>query len=108
MIKRQHILAGFAVLALGINTAQAGPCNTVGSVANRDAGSGPTPGNTGQTMTSDSANASQHPPTSTMDRATAGVAASAEDAQKQMQGQPTDGQRAQGARSTGPTTDQDC
>jgi hypothetical protein len=108
MNTRQLILAGSAVLALGVGAAQAGPCNTVGSSANRDAGSGPTPGNTGQTVTTDPASASQHPPTSTMDRATAGVAASSEDAQEQMQGQPTAGQRAEGARPSGQAADQGC
>jgi hypothetical protein len=73
---KQLILAGCAVLALSVGTAQAGPCDTVGKFA-KDAGAGPTPGNTGQTTTTGSA-ASQQPPTSTMNRATGGGATSSE------------------------------
>jgi hypothetical protein len=97
------ILAGFAIMVLSAGTAQAGPCDTVGKSAQiRDAGSGPTPGNAGQTTTTGSADAGQQPPTSTMNRATGGGPASSEDAQKQMQGQPTAAQQAQGAKSSGP------
>jgi hypothetical protein len=97
------ILAGFAIMVLSAGTAQAGPCDTVAKSAQmRDAGSGPTPGNTEQTTTTGSADASQQPPTSTMNRATGGGPASSEDAQKQMQGQPTAAQQAQGAKSSGP------
>src|SRR5260370_20220273 len=49
MITKQLVLAGCAAIVLSIATAQAGPCNTVGKSA-QDAGSGPTPGNTGQTI----------------------------------------------------------
>jgi hypothetical protein len=101
MTMKQLILAGCAVLALSVGTAQAGPCDTVGKSAKQDAGSGPTPGNTGQTTTTGSADASQQPPTSRMNRATGGGAASSEDAQKQMQGQPTAAQQAQGAKPSG-------
>ena len=45
MITKQVILAGFAAIILGVGAAHAGPCNTGG----KDAGSGPTPGYTGQT-----------------------------------------------------------
>jgi hypothetical protein len=107
MNTKQLILASCAVLALGVGTAQAGPCNTVGKSAQRDAGAGPTPGNTGQTTTG-SATTSQQPPTGTMSRATGGSAASSEDAQKQMQGQPTVAQQAQGAKASGPMADQGC
>jgi hypothetical protein len=103
---KQLILAGCAVLALSVGTAQAGPCDTVGKSA-KDAGAGPTPGNTGQTTTTGSA-ASQQPPTSTMNRATGGGATSSEDAQKQMQGQPTAAQQAQGAKPSGQMADQGC
>jgi hypothetical protein len=107
MNSKQIILAGCAVLALGVGTAQAGPCsNTVGKSA-QDAGAGPTPGNTGQTTTTGSA-ATGQPPTSTMNRATGGGAASSEDAQKQMQAQPTAAQQAQGAKTSGQTADQGC
>jgi hypothetical protein len=40
----------------------------------------------------------EHPPTSTMNRASGEVAASSQDAQRQMQGQPTAAQQAQGAK----------
>lgn len=103
------ILAGCAVLALSAGTAQAGPCDTVGKSAQmRDAGSGPTPGATGPTTTTGSADARQQPPTSTMNRATGGGPASSEDAQKQMQGQPTAAQQAQGAKPSAKTPDQGC
>ena len=106
MNTKQLILAGCAVLALSVGTAQAGPCDTVGKSAQmRDAGSGPTPGNTGQTTTTGSADASQQPPTSTMNRATGGGPASSEDAQKQMQGQPTAAQQAQGTKPSEQTAD---
>jgi hypothetical protein len=111
MITKQLILASCAVLALSVGAAQAGPCNTVGKSAQPDAGAGPTPGNTGQTTsttTTGTATAGQQPPTSTMSRATGGGAASSEDAQKQMQGQPTAAQQAQGAKASGQTADQGC
>jgi hypothetical protein len=109
MITRQLILAGCAIMVLGVGTAQAGPCDTVGRAAQmRDAGSGPTPGNTGQTTTTGSAGASQQPPTSTMNRATGGGPASSEDAQKQMQGQPTAAQQAEGAKPSAKIADQGC
>jgi hypothetical protein len=109
MNTKQLILAGCAVLALSVGTAQAGPCDTVGKSAKQDAGAGPTPGNTGQTTTTtSSADTSQQPPTSTMNRATGGSATSSEDAQKQMQGQPTAAQQAQGAKPSGQMADQGC
>ena len=39
---RQFLFGSYAALVLGTGIAQAGPCNT----ANKDAGSGPTPGQT--------------------------------------------------------------
>ena len=59
------ILTGFAIMALSLGTAQAGPCDTTGRAADKDAGSGPTAGSAGQT-TGMSTEANQHPPTSTM------------------------------------------
>jgi hypothetical protein len=53
----------------------------------------------------------KHPPTSTMNRASGEVAASSEDAQRQMQGQPTAAEQAQGANPKGTneqTADKDC
>ena len=74
-----------ALLAFSAGSANAGPCDTV----SRDAGSGNVPGYTGQTIGSTGANSNQHPPTSTMNKATENTATSSEDAKRQMQGQPT-------------------
>jgi hypothetical protein len=52
--------------------------------------------------------AKEHPPTSTMNRASDDVAASSQDAQKQMQGQPTAAQEAQGAKPDAQVADKDC
>jgi hypothetical protein len=103
MYVKQLILAGCAVMAVSIGTAQAGPCDMTGKSASaHDAGSGPTPGNTGQTTgTATGTSTNEHPPTGTMNRASGDVAASSQDAQKQMQGQPTAAQQAQGAKPTG-------
>jgi hypothetical protein len=105
MNAKQLILAGCAVMALSIGSAQAGPCDTTGKSASmHDAGAGPTPGNTGQTTTGTGTSTDQHAANSTMNRAAGDVATSSQDAQKQMQGQPTAAQQAQGAKST----DQGC
>ena len=107
MYAKQLILAGCAVMALSIGAAQAGPCDMTGKSASmHDAGAGPTPGNTGQTTTGTGTGAStnQHAANSTMNRATGDVATSSQDAQKQMQAQPTAAQQAQGAKPT----DQGC
>jgi hypothetical protein len=58
MITRQLALAGFIVVVLSVDSAYAGPCNTGG----KDAGSGPTPGATGQTITTGSADTKELPP----------------------------------------------
>ena len=105
MTTKQLVLAGCAAIVLSIATAQAGPCNTVGKSA-QDAGSGPTPGNTGQTIGTGSANTVQHPPTDTINRATGDAASSSQDAQRQMQGQPTVAQQAQGAEPSAKMTNQ--
>jgi hypothetical protein len=108
MKTRQLIIAGCALVALSVGAAQAGPCDTGGRSTNlRDAGAGPTSGSTGQTTGISSANTNQHPPTDTMNRATGDVATSSQDAQKQMQGQPTVAQQAQGAKPSA-TADQGC
>jgi hypothetical protein len=99
---KQYVLAGCAVLVM-VATAQAGPCNTRG----KDAGSGPTPGYTGQTVGTAPANDKEHPPTAAMNRAAGEKAASSQDAQRQQQGQPTAAQQAQGAKPT-QTADQGC
>ena len=107
MITRNLVLASCAALVLSIATAHAGPCNTGGKSAH-DAGSGPTPGHTGQTIGSTGSANAEHPPTSTMNRATGDVAASSQDAQKQMQGQPTAAQQSQGAEPSAKMADQGC
>ena len=106
MIKKQFVLAGCAAIILSVATAHAGPCNTGGKSA-QDAGAGPTPGYTGQTIGSTGSANAEHPPTSTMNRTTGDVATSSQDAQKQMQGQPTAAQQAQGAEPSAKMTDKD-
>jgi len=111
--KRILILATFAAIVSSAGAAQAGPCNTTGTSANRDAGSGPTVGATGQTtgaaQTTDAAQStSQHPPTAGMNRATDDVAASSQDAQNQMQGHPTAAQQAEGVHPSTTAADQGC
>ena len=79
------MLAG-ALLALSSTIALAGPCNTT----DRDAGSGPvTTGKAGETTGTATSNAREHPPTSAMNKATESTATSSQDAQRQMQSQPT-------------------
>src|SRR4051794_5798156 len=103
MYVKQLILAGCAVMALSVGTAQAGPCDMTGKAASaHDAGSGPTPGNTGQTTgTATGSSTNEHAANSTMNRAAGDVATSSQDAQRQMQAQPTAAQQAQGAKPTG-------
>ena len=51
----------------------------------------------------------KHPPTSTINRKAGDVAVSSQDTQKQMQGQPTAAQQAQGAKPDEQTAaDKDC
>jgi hypothetical protein len=95
---KRLLLAGCSVVVLSAGTALAGPCDTTGRSSNsKDAGSGPASQSSSQTagVASDS---KEHPPTSTMNRASGEVAASSQDAQRQMQGQPTAAQQAQGAK----------
>jgi hypothetical protein len=95
MKTKQLILAGCALTALNIGTAQAGPCDTGGKSTNlRDAGARPTPGNTGQTTGTGSANTNQQPAAETMNRATGDVATSSQDAQ--------------GSKPSAKTPDQGC
>jgi hypothetical protein len=102
---KQLILAGCAVMILSVGAAQAGPCDSRG----KDAGSGPTPGYTGQTIGTGSADTKEHPPTDTMNRVAGEKATSSQDAQRQQQGQPTAAQQAQGAKPTQTqTADQGC
>jgi hypothetical protein len=104
MNTRQFVLAGCAVMILSLGSAHAGPCNTGG----KDAGSGPTPGATGQTITTGSADTKEHPPTKTMNQVAGDKAMSAEDAQRQQQGQLTAAQQAQGAKPSEKMADQGC
>jgi hypothetical protein len=98
MNTRQLILAGCSIAVLSVSTAMAGPCNTSDRAANlKDAGSGPASMGSGQT-TGMASDAKEHPPTSTMNRAADNTATSSQDAQRQMQGQPTAAQQAQGAK----------
>lgn len=84
-----------AALALCANSVHAGPCNTT----SRDAGSGNVPGYTGQT-TGSAATDKEHPPTSAMNKAAENTATSSQDAQKQMQGQPTAADQSKRAQPT--------
>lgn len=84
MIANRLMILG-AVLAFSASSVYAGPCNTT----SRDAGSGNVPGYTGQTTGSTVTGSQQHPPTSSMSKASEHTATSSEDAQRQMQSQPT-------------------
>jgi len=84
MIANRLMILG-AALAFSTHSVYAGPCNT----ASRDAGSGNVPGYTGQTTGSTAADSTQHPPTSSMNKASEHTATSSEDAQRQMQNRPT-------------------
>ena len=107
---KQLILAGCSVLILSTGAALAGPCDT-GRAANlKDAGSGPAQTGDSQT-TGMAANTGQHPPTGTMNKSAGDVAASSQDTQRQMQGEPTAAQQAEGAkadRADKKAADKDC
>ena len=107
MKMKQLILAGCSILVLSTGVSLAGPCDT-GRAANlKDAGSGPA--KTGDTQTTGMAgNTAQHPPTGTMNRTTGDVATSSQDAQRQMQGEPTAAQQSEGAKANSKTADKDC
>jgi hypothetical protein len=104
MISKQLILASCAAVIWSVGAANAGPCNTGG----KDAGSGPTPGYTGQTTGTGSADTPAHPPTDTMNRVAGAKATSSQDAQRQQQGQPTAAQQAEGAKPSEKMADQGC
>lgn len=109
MNTKQLILAGCSILVLSAGTALAGPCDTTGRAANlKDAGSGPASTGSSQTTTGLAADAKEHPPTSTMNQASGNVAASSQDTQRQMQGQPTAAQEAQGAKPDARAAGKDC
>jgi hypothetical protein len=101
------VVASCSILVLSAGAALAGPCDTGRAASLRDAGSGPA--KTGDSQTTGMAgNAGQHPPTGTMNRTTGDVAASSQDTQRQMQGEPTAAQQADGARAGGKSADKDC
>ncbi|MBR0884182.1 type IV secretory pathway TrbL component [Bradyrhizobium japonicum] len=91
-----------AVLVVSSTIAFGGPCNT----ANRDAGSGPvTTGQAATTTGTASPSAKEHSPTSAMNKASENTATSSQDAQRQMQSQPT---AAEQSKATTGTRDNDC
>ena len=102
MTNKQALLAMCAAMVLSASAANAGPCNT-----GKDAGSGPTPGYTGKSITTGEADVKAHPPTGTMNQVAGDKATSEQDAQRQQQGQPTVAQQAQGAKQT-QSADQGC
>jgi hypothetical protein len=104
MITRQLMLTGCAAMVFSVGIAHAGPCNTGG----KDAGSGPTPGATGQSITEGAPSTKAHPPTETMNRVAGDVATSSQDTQRQQQGQPTAAQQAEGAKPPTNPPDQGC
>ena len=107
MKMKQLILAGCSILVLSTGAAMAGPCDTGRAASLKDAGSGPA--KTGDNQTTGMAgNTGQHPPTDTMNRATGDVAASSQDAQRQMQGEPTAAQQSEGAKTSSTAADKDC
>jgi hypothetical protein len=89
------LLASWTAIILSAGVALAGPCDS----ANKDAGSGPTPGHTAQTTGAAVSRGDEHPPTSAMNGAAGDVATSSQDAQQQMQGKPTAAQEAQREKS---------
>ncbi|MEK9284869.1 MULTISPECIES: hypothetical protein [unclassified Bradyrhizobium] len=93
MIANRLMILG-AVLAFSATSVYAGPCNT----ASRDAGSGKVPGYTGQTTGSTATDSKQQPPTSSMSKASENTATSSEDAQRQMQSQPTAAEQSTAAK----------
>jgi hypothetical protein len=105
MATKAVVLASCAVFVLSTGAASAGPCDT--GRAAKDAGSGPTVGSTASN-TQATTGTDSHPPTGTVNRAAADTATSSEDAQKQMQGQPTAAQQAEGAKPSAPKADKDC
>jgi hypothetical protein len=107
MKMKQLMIAGCSILVLSAGAALAGPCDTGRSASLTDAGSGPA--KTGDSQTTGMAGSTgQHPPTGTMNRTTGDVAASSQDAQRQMQGEPTAAQQSEGAKADSKTADKDC
>ncbi|MBR0906876.1 hypothetical protein [Bradyrhizobium liaoningense] len=107
MNTKRSVLAACTILTLSAGVAVAGPCNTGSAGTDKDAGSGPVTVGSAQPQSS-SSETGQHPPTSTMNRASSGAAASSEDAQRQMQSQPTAADSAGGAKPNTQTAGKDC
>ena len=103
---RKFTIACCAVFFVSTGTALAGPCDTNQAAKMKDAGAGPTVGSTARTT--GAGNTGQHPPTSTMNRAAGDTATSSQEAQGQMQGQPTAAQQADRAKPSGQASDKDC
>jgi hypothetical protein len=96
MKTKLFVMSSAALLALGMASAQAGPCaseieSLSKTMASKDAGSGPTSGAAGTHATA--SQAGQHPPTTAMSGATQGSAASPDDVRRQTAGQPTAAQQ---------------
>jgi|SRR5689334_20948294 hypothetical protein len=107
MKMKRLILAGCSILVLSAGAAMAGPCDTGRAASLKDAGSGPA--KTGDSQTTGMVgNTSQHPPTGTMNKTTGDVAASSQDTQRQMQGEPTAAQQADGAKTGSKAGGNDC
>ena len=106
MNTKRSVLAACAILTLSAGVAVAGPCNTGSASTDKDAGSGPVTVGSAQPHSS-SSETGQHPPTSTMNRASSRAAASSEDAQRQMQSQPTAADSAGGAKPSTQTAGKD-
>ena len=104
---KQLMIAGCSILVLSTGAALAGPCDTSRAANLKDAGSGPAKMGDSQT-TGMAGNTGQHPPTGTMNQKTGDVAASSQDTQRQMQGEPTAAQQAEGAKADSKTADKDC
>jgi hypothetical protein len=108
MKMKQFVLAICSILVLSTGAALAGPCDTGRSANLKDAGSGPAKTGDSQTTGMAGDTGQQHPPTGTMNRTTGDVAASSRDTQRQMQGESTAAQQAEGAKSNSKTADKDC
>jgi hypothetical protein len=106
MKMKQLMIAGCSILVLSTGAALAGPCDTSRAANLKDAGSGPAKMGDSQT-TGMAGSTDRHPPTETMNQKTGDVAASSQDTQRQMQGEPTAAQQAEGAKADSKTADAD-
>ena len=96
MKMKQLMIAGCSILVLSTGAALAVP---VTRAAPPPEGRRLGPAKTGDSQTTGMAsNTGQHPPTGTMNQKTGDTAASSQDAQRQMQGEPTAAQRPKAQR----------